>query len=1019
MKFACPHCNQRIEAGDEFAGQVVECPSCKGEIAIPASSFKYWAFLSYSHQDNLSVRTDGSRDCVRWAEWLHKELETYRIPTEFLNRQTRTGESMPRRFFPVFQDEKELPINADLGESIRVALERSRFLIVICSPRSAVSRYVNEEVRYFKQMGRGHHILTLMVDGEPNASWGQKAGAPPQIECFCPALRHPLGLDGLEDIQRFDPQEPIAGDVRIKLSEQIREATNADVRHGHRAVLEQMKLKLIAGLIGVGFDELVQRDKVRTLEESRRQARVLRRWLIAVSALALMALVAGGVAFTQKRRADAARLSVLHRLYVAEFLQIQRAWDDGDFERVQNGLEKTRPAQGDPDFRHWEWYYLRGLRQNPIRTFTLASPMKIPSGSRPALAWSPDGNWWAVGSEKRWNGLNRSVSAAAFDLLDARSGQSQHSFPNATPFAWNADGSCLAAQVNERIMVWKFPSFEVISELKGHNQAVCSLAWRPGSDQVAAGSCTYDYRNTCSGELLVWDIKAPQPSLHLKWADQGVGALEWTPDGKRITVGWQYLKQGGRYAEIGLLDPIDGHQVETFTHSTRPGDSGVQKMAWKNDGKTLAVDIYTAGEGLEFLDRGTKKFHGKIDVSDQSFAWDSTGKRLLCLGSKGRSSILKLWEPDLPRRSTVLWLPFGYRTGFAWSPNGREFAVLGMKGELGEAQVSVWDVERIHPDYQTFYMHPPNITSVVVAWSPDGRRLVSGSVEGELAVCNARSGTQISTLMMAKDEIKTTSWSPKTEELLVVSKSGKIQLWSGKKDDPSRTVNLGNEVASWACWNPHQSQFFIGTTSGKIECREPDNEKPIYELGKESSPIVFTVASPAREELLSVDDSGQLIVWNLAQRKPIASVHTERGGVRYAAFDHVGDRLATCGDDNVIRIWNARTLELQLTLEEHLDPVVGLSWNPADGRLASVDDGGTIWISSVEMRQGLLRIQDTALTQTEDSHSKNRFAARAVAWSPDGSRLAASGLDSFTTERRGIVHVWNTPKGVEETSAGR
>jgi hypothetical protein len=147
--------------------------------------FKYWAFLSYSHQDNVETRADGSRGHIRWAEWLHDSLETYRVPAEFRMRQTRIGEPMPERFYPVFQDEKELPINADLGESIRSALRQSRFLIVICSPRSATSRYVNEEVRYFKELGRGDRIMTLMIDGEPNVSFANKAGFSPDEECFC------------------------------------------------------------------------------------------------------------------------------------------------------------------------------------------------------------------------------------------------------------------------------------------------------------------------------------------------------------------------------------------------------------------------------------------------------------------------------------------------------------------------------------------------------------------------------------------------------------------------------------------------------------------------------------------------------------------------------------------------------------------------------------------------------------------------------------------------------------------
>src|SRR6266478_5718956 len=98
---------------------------------------KYWAFLSYSHQDNLEIREDGTSGHIRWAEWLFDSLEMYKVPAEFRARRSQTGEEMPERFYPIFQDEKELPIKADLGEAIGTALRQSRFLIIICSRRSA------------------------------------------------------------------------------------------------------------------------------------------------------------------------------------------------------------------------------------------------------------------------------------------------------------------------------------------------------------------------------------------------------------------------------------------------------------------------------------------------------------------------------------------------------------------------------------------------------------------------------------------------------------------------------------------------------------------------------------------------------------------------------------------------------------------------------------------------------------------------------------------------------------------
>jgi|GEM_PF-3117158 len=230
--------------------------------------YKYWAFISYSHQDNLLTRGDGGTDHIRWANWLHEQLETFRVPDGYRERLTHTGESMPERFFPTFRDEAELPTSHDLGTQVRDALERSRFLIVIASPRSARSRYVNEEVRYFRELGRGDRILVLITDGEPNVRLHPKAGWIADDDCFCPALVHPLKADGTVDDTQLLLEEPIAADVRVKDIEPPREMrAAARDQPDRRALLGFMKLKLIAALMGVGLDELVLFDLVVSLKE--------------------------------------------------------------------------------------------------------------------------------------------------------------------------------------------------------------------------------------------------------------------------------------------------------------------------------------------------------------------------------------------------------------------------------------------------------------------------------------------------------------------------------------------------------------------------------------------------------------------------------------------------------------------------------------------------------------------------------------------------------------------------------
>jgi len=68
---------------------------------------------------------------------------------------------VPPRVFPIFRDREELPVSADLSSNINEALQELRYLIVICSPRAAQSRWVAEEIKTFKKLGRENRILAL------------------------------------------------------------------------------------------------------------------------------------------------------------------------------------------------------------------------------------------------------------------------------------------------------------------------------------------------------------------------------------------------------------------------------------------------------------------------------------------------------------------------------------------------------------------------------------------------------------------------------------------------------------------------------------------------------------------------------------------------------------------------------------------------------------------------------------------------------------------------------------------
>ncbi|MBL0727546.1 toll/interleukin-1 receptor domain-containing protein [Piscinibacter sp. HJYY11] len=231
-------------------------------------AFRYWAFLSYSHHDKAI------------AKRLQKQLETYRVPKRLVGRETSHG-AVPARVSPVFRDRDELHAGSDLKASVQEALTRSRWLIVVCTPDSARSPWVNREIIEFKKLHGERRVLALIARGEPFASDvpGREAE-----ECFPPALRRALTPEGKAEGETL---EPIAADMR-------KQGDGA-----HRAAL-----KLLAGMLGVPFDELVRRDVQRRV-----------RWLTALAAssavgvvvfafLAVMAVQARNEAQYQRQQAE-------------------------------------------------------------------------------------------------------------------------------------------------------------------------------------------------------------------------------------------------------------------------------------------------------------------------------------------------------------------------------------------------------------------------------------------------------------------------------------------------------------------------------------------------------------------------------------------------------------------------------------------------------------------------------------------------------------------------------------------
>lgn len=194
---------------------------------------KYFAFISYSHKDS------------EMAKWLQHEFEYYELPAKlFEERKDLHKKDLPESFRPVFRDEDELA-GGELKPQISEALADSEYLIVICSPNSAQSLYVDSEIKEFISLSQKNkrRIFPFIVEGKPHQDEKNKKN-----ECF------PKTLLELSD-DKTDPIELIAGDIK---------ATGRD----HAFV------KILAGTLkekDVQFSDLWDRYAIEKAEQERKE----------------------------------------------------------------------------------------------------------------------------------------------------------------------------------------------------------------------------------------------------------------------------------------------------------------------------------------------------------------------------------------------------------------------------------------------------------------------------------------------------------------------------------------------------------------------------------------------------------------------------------------------------------------------------------------------------------------------------------------------------------------------------